>query len=599
MKTSQIGFRGFLPFLCLLLLLSSSLVSASSFEAFLREGQTLLRAGKYLEASEQLSQAFALAPQDRRSLAEYQLGVALVFARKYEKAKEIFTSFSSDKKKLGDVGKTGELRLPYYLGICETGLGNHTRARELFEEYLQSDPEPTPEVYNQYGMILSRLEEHEAAEAYLRKAVDLGSPSQVPVYQFNLGEELFKQRRFPEAYAVFQETAAHEKLWEGRTAEERARLRYYLGNSAFMVRKNEEAEQLLESVVNDSTASDEIRDLSRFYLAIVNLDMGKYESARVYFEKAQTGVLAENLKITAANIQRVFRTVPTDKPWSIYTSFGVQNDTNVILDPVDSPIDPNQDSGATTLLINPNIYLPLWEEIILNASLASYLVLYFDRELSSNDLFNQSISLGVTYPFNLSGIDFQVNSNYRLNLPFFNNDTGKDLFYVSNTFETSLYAMWSEAMVTQLLMSISDLNIVESPPFPRLDQDGTTYLIGQNQIVYWFGTQWQTNLGYSFFADTKEGDDFEARNHRLTLGISTPVLAKFQGGFNVNLTWSDYPQNSEDRDDFRQDYLWYVFYQAKSNMGFSFTSNLVLNDSDVDRFSFHRLIVESGVYYQF
>lgn len=136
------------------------------------------------------SQAVRLEPAF--SQAVYQIGM-LAFARKdYRSAGEWFEKVAATDARYR--------QSQFYLGICRYETGNFAGAQSAFE--LVSKTVPLNEVLNNLGAAQSRLNRQDYALDNFAKALE-GDPSD-PVYHFNVGYSLWRQKKFEAAAERFR-----------------------------------------------------------------------------------------------------------------------------------------------------------------------------------------------------------------------------------------------------------------------------------------------------------------------------------------------------------------------------------------------------------
>ena len=276
---------------------------------------------------------------------------------------------------------------------------------------------------------------------------------------------------------------------------------------------------------------------TRFYLGITEYKDGDNDAAAENFrEVAQKGAgtkYAERAQEFLAAIRA------DDRPWTArlngFAQAGAQYDANV-------PEGPDGGGGGGTVALLEYLRVgyalvdtPAWQ---IRVEGDGYLSQHTEGDADGFDLQQAGPAIDITHATTLAGVPLLPGVRYAYRKTFLSGDGFSDGHSVAASLATSLV----EKTVTRLSYQLSVEDFEDEGRDPgETSRDAVGHGVGVTQSVYLLGRDLVLSFGYSYGWSDADGDNFDARSHDGTLGLSAWLPAGLTLELSGAVGRDDYP----------------------------------------------------------
>ncbi|MFC2074852.1 tetratricopeptide repeat protein [Bdellovibrionota bacterium] len=534
-----------------------------------KEGDVHLRGEDPEKAVEAYRSAIKIAPKYQKMTYRVKLAVALAHAGKYEEARKELTTFLSDTHAWLDAHKSTKGQVLFYLGFTNYYLGQIDDAENFFKLQIEFLKVQEPVTLNYLGLIKTLQKKYDKAERYFNDAIRRASPTQRPLYQLNLAEAYLTQEKWQKAYDLLKISRRFKDAWNKRSVEDRAILDYDYALAAHKLNKTDISQPLFERLAENPALPSHLQ----------------YQ-ANVFLGRAKP---VEEAAAVAA------------KPWSALLRTSVQYDNNVGFLPGEGPFSFGgaEDSVGYSVLISPQYAAPLSSNLYFDTTAYFYYIYHQDRSVEQDDLLSGTVEAWLRMSHKRQRFDLGA----RVDLPFFNTD-GMDLFYQRYGIIPTWNIFWTDWFGTRLYGETEIVEYRKDSPNRVNQLDGMIYSVGTEQTVLFFDYSWRVRFLYEFSYEEKEGDNFEARKHKIQHEVTSARIGPFQVHYRGSIIFSDYPNYVPDifatkRKDWRYEYFWNLNINLSPSVGLNGNILWLNNHSKHPAYEYEKVVYEGGLFFIF
>ena len=514
-------------------------------------------------------QAIIVAPPDQKTI--YQVGIALELIKqgKYEEAKKELVKFLSDSSSWYTSTKTTKGQVLYYLGYTSYMLSQLDEAEKFLKLQIELLGVREPTTMNLFGLIFSRQGKINEAISFFQEAIRRASPTQKPLYQFNLGSLYLQQRDYQRAYDTLRLSFRDKAYWKARTPRERVLLAYSVAVAAYELGKKDESRPLFEALEGNPYLTDEFRGRVAFYLG----------------------------KAPPPPREKVA------KPFNLLFRTTALFDTNVSFLPGQGPDVPpgDTDSMAYTFLLIPQYQTILIKDLYLNLTDYVYYIYHQESDAQDTDLLNNSFVPTLYHPFEAWNLKQRLDLEGRVDLPFFNTN-GLQLFYQKYSVTPSWHLFWTDRLATKAYGTVDFIEFPAPPTTPANNLDGQDYAIGAEQTFLLFDPKWRVRAGYEFTYANRVGSNFVARYNEIRNDILSPQFGPLQFYYRGKVIFGNYFEflPLPRRKDLTLDFIWNAYWSLTPKFGFYGSVQWMHNYSKAQPlFEYDKEVYEAGFTFLF
>ena len=470
-------------------------------------GTIHLQMGNNTEAAKNYSKAVIYSTGLKQLENRLRLGIALARLGRNEEALEQFKTYLATP---GAWEATTERTKPiiyFYLGYVHYYLGNFEEAEKQFQAYVRFVGKSNPVVENFFGLIRTAQEQYEEAIPYYERAIAGSNEFELPLFQYNLGNNLLIMKQWEDSYKLLKESEKRQDVWQTRSPVELANLNYDIAVAAYGTGNFFEAVKYFRPLLYNEYLARPLREQVAVFLGTAG-------------QESVTGT----------------------KEWQFVLRNATQYDTNVPYLPGEGPsaTRTNVDSVGYSTFFSPRYQTTLKQNLYLNIIPSFYYIYHQDRAQNQEDLFNASLALQFRNYFSSQGINQQVDFTPRFEFPFFNTDS-LQLFYQKYGLGTVYYQYWLPKFWTDFFGSFDFYEYSAPPDIPADNLDGFVYTTGPEINFLLFEPEWRFIVGYYFSYANKKGDNFKSRSNAVYANINLPRYGPIQMYASGSVAFNKYP----------------------------------------------------------
>jgi len=422
-------------------------------------------------------------------------------------------------------------------GVVEFGRGHYEQAVHLFEQARQARPNDV-EAAEYLGQTLLRLKKYREAEALFQNltqstAVSAQSWLGLAISQTQLG-------KYHEALA---------SLEQAQTLNPQNPLIYfYQGVVSHELKSFNQSSELFSRAM---ALSPDLTPTVRYYTGMSYYERGLIAQAQKELEAAiGSGGPESELARTARTILQNRTVVPkAAKAWDLSLSLSGQYDTNVVLLPLgvqppggETGISQKDDFRMTTYVRGE--YRPIQTSLWV-AGVAYGFYQSFHQKLSAFDIQDHAPSVFIQRQFGIITARLQYAFDYIR--------VDQDPFLLTHVLQPIITVAESNNLFTQLQIRYQYKNFQDDRFAGNSFRDGTNWMAGVTQYVYFSDGTGHIRFGYTFDTDRTGGGnplaatpgvqshaDWAYKAHRLSVGLNMPEFWTIRPAFAFDYYRLDY-----------------------------------------------------------
>lgn len=408
-------------------------------------------------------------------------------------------------------------------GIIEYDDKNYQAALASFERAIELDPEE-PHARYFAGITLIALDRFEDAVAQLSRGLALAKDD--PDIPFALGIALFNLARYDQALPHFQAVAAREP--------ERENLGFYLGVISY---ENKEYERALGSLERAKSSDPTFQQLTRFYAALANHQLGREAEASLEMAQAETLRPTSPIAISARKFQDVVAPPPPEvRPYRAEIRAGLQFDDNVRVSPTTNVLDlreARQTSWGETLLVSG--YYDFFRRAGLTTTVGFQFYSIFNDDIDSFNLKDYRPIFEADYRTTAGGRPLTAGVRYEYERIEQHNSW---LSYrnIVRPYASYAWTRWTDTTVFYRYEN-NDSKLAPTVDLEEEKLDSDAHRLGFFQGFYYGPVGFR--VGYTLDTEQAEGRDYTFYGQKATAG----VYANLPYGFVADLTFEYHDRN--------------------------------------------------------
>jgi len=491
---------------------------------------------------------------------------------------------------------TDESDLAFHRGVAAFGEGDYERARQLFDELLQEEPE-NPSALHYLGLIAIQDGDPSLAMDYLQRVVAL-VPSDGAA-RIDLGAQLLKTERTEEALAQFEAVA------EGSPDYATARL--YQGIALYRLGAYEDA---LDSLEHGLELDDERSAEGSYYIGLSEAHLGDATAAAAAFSTAASAAPLHPLGRSARSLSR--QASRAGRPWSLAATLGFEYDDNVRLSPDDVGFTAQPgtaDSGAAVVRLQGQVEAYGNERFSSRVGYDGYLQVYTNTsdddfgttQASPNDLSQQThvawtnatyefaaVSVGLRYDFSYTAID--LTDNFR------------NIHRLAPTLYVPVSDWGLFLAYYQFLYYDYDVDTSNSDAF---DRSGPQNSVGVQQFVFLPAPFRYMVIGALYTNFDSEGTEFRHNGAEVSAGVAIDLPWGLSAAALYRYAHRDYTEDSavtpildpREREDDEHEISFNLDRTFARRYNVSVAGSYSTNDSNIRNFEIDRFRI--GAYFRY
>ncbi len=422
-------------------------------------------------------------------------------------------------------------------GVVEFGRGHYEQAADFFEQARRAMPND-PEAAEYLGQTWLRLKKYREAEALFQN--------------LTIGENVRAQSWLGLAIAQSQLGKYREALESLEHAQkldpQNPLVYFYQGVVSHELKSFNQSSALFSRAM---ALSPDLTPTVRYYTGMSYYERGLLDQAQKELEAAiASGGPESELAKTARAILQQRAAVPRGaKQWDLSLSASGQYDTNVVLLPLG--VQPpggttgisQRDDFRTTIYARGE-YRPI-QTSLWTAGVAYGLYQSFHQQLTAFDIQDHAPSVFVQRQLGMVTARLQYAFDYVR--------VGQDPFLFTHAVQPIITIAESNSLFTQIQIRYQNKNFQDDRFIGNSFRDGTNWLAGLTQYVYFADGTGHVRMGYTFDTDRTGGGspsvatpgvqshaDWAYMAHRLSVGLSLPEFWTIRSTFAFDYYHLDY-----------------------------------------------------------